>query len=59
VVLRWIFGKRKNYRITQNNTLTVAYNRLRWASPAGVQTAATVTRDRNGFGNDFVKANTV
>lgn len=43
-----------DWRITPNNTLTVAYNRLRWASPAGVQTAATVTRDRNGFGDDFV-----
>jgi len=43
-----------DWRITPNNTLTVSYNRLRWASPAGVQTAATVTRDRNGFGDDFV-----
>src|SRR5205814_5875754 len=27
--------------------------------PAGVQTAATVTRDRNGFGNDFVRSDSV
>ncbi|HMH44808.1 MAG TPA: TonB-dependent receptor [Pyrinomonadaceae bacterium] len=45
-----------DWRITSNNTLTVAYNRLRWASPAGVQTAATVTRDINGFGDDFVRS---
>lgn len=43
-----------DWRITDNNTLTVTYNRLRWDSPAGVQTAATVTRDRAGFGDDAV-----
>jgi outer membrane receptor protein involved in Fe transport len=48
-----------DWNINGNNTFTVAYNRLRWASPAGVQTAATVTRDRNGFGDDFVKSDSV
>ena len=48
-----------DWNITQNNTFTATYNRLRWASPAGVQTAATVTRDRNGFGDDFVKSDSV
>jgi hypothetical protein len=54
-----LFLPKFDWHITQNNTLTAAYNRLRWASPAGVQTAATVTRDRNGFGDDFVKADTL
>lgn len=54
-----LFLPKFDWRINQNNTLTVAYNRLRWASPAGVQTAATVTRDRNGFGDDFVTSDTV
>lgn len=54
-----LFLPKFDWRITQNNTLTVAWNRLRWASPAGVQTAATVTRDRNGFGDDFVTADTL
>src|SRR5712671_3561128 len=54
-----LFLPKVDWHITQNNTVTVAYNRLRWASPAGVQTAATVTRDRNGFGDDFVKADTI
>ena len=54
-----LFLPKLDWRITQNNTLTVAYNRLRWASPAGVQTAATVTRDRQGFGDDFVTADTI
>ncbi len=54
-----LFLPKVDWHINQNNTLTVAYNRLRWASPAGVQTAATVTRDRNGFGDDFVRADTL
>lgn len=44
-----------DWHITDNHTFTATYNRLRWASPAGVQTGATVTRDRAGFGNDFVE----
>jgi outer membrane receptor protein involved in Fe transport len=48
-----------DWNINGNNTFTAAYNRLRWASPAGVQTAATVTRDRNGFGDDFVKSDSL
>lgn len=54
-----LFLPKLDWRITPNNTLSVAYNNLRWKSPAGVQTAATVTRDRNGFGDDFVQADTV
>ncbi len=54
-----LFLPKFDWHITQNNTFTAAYNRLRWASPAGVQTAATVTRDRNGFGDDFVTADTL
>jgi hypothetical protein len=54
-----IFFPKLDWNITPKNTLTVTYNRLRWASPAGVQTAATVTRDRAGFGDDFVTADSV
>src|SRR5215831_15157374 len=54
-----IFLPKIDWRITPNNTLSVTYNNLRWNSPAGVQTAATVTRDRNGFGDDFVQADSV
>ena len=49
-----LFLPKVDWRITPNNTFTATYNRLRWASPAGVQTAAVVFRDRNGFGDDFV-----
>ena len=54
-----LFLPKVDWNITPNNTFTAAYNRLRWASPAGVQTAATVTRDRNGFGDDFVESDAV
>src|SRR4029453_12238040 len=34
---------------------TVVYNRLRWESPAGIQTQATNTRAIDNFGDDFVR----
>lgn len=54
-----LFLPKLDWRITPNNTFTATYNRLRWASPAGVQTGATVTRDRAGFGDDFVKSDSL
>ena len=44
-----------DWHVTDNHQFTATYNRLRWESPAGVQTGATVTRDRAGFGDDFVE----
>lgn len=44
-----------DWYLTENHQFTATYNRLRWESPAGVQTGATVTRDRAGFGDDFVE----
>lgn len=40
--------------INDNHSLTFTYNRLRNDSPNGVQTAATITRGRSSFGDDFV-----
>jgi outer membrane receptor protein involved in Fe transport len=50
-----LFLPKLDWHITGNHQFTATYNRLRWKSPAGVQTGATVTRDRAGFGNDFVE----
>ena len=50
-----LFLPKMDWQINSNNQFTATYNRLRWKSPAGVQTGATVTRDRAGFGNDFVE----
>jgi hypothetical protein len=46
-------------QINDKNTLTVSYNRLRWASPAGLQTQATNTNARHSFGDDFVNVDTL
>jgi hypothetical protein len=40
---------------TTRTRFTVSYNRLRWDSPAGVQTQATNTRAIDNFGDDFVE----
>ncbi len=50
-----LFLPKIDWQINSNHTFTATYNRLRWNSPAGVQTGATVTRDRAGFGDDFVE----
>src|SRR5437588_5937700 len=54
-----LFLPKLDWHITPNHTFTATYNRLRWASPAGVQTGATVTRDRAGFGDDFVRSDSL
>ncbi len=41
-------------KVTNNHNLAVTYNRLRWDSPAGVQTAAVVNRGVESWGNDGV-----
>jgi len=50
-----LFLPKVDWHITSKHQFTATYNRLRWDSPAGVQTGATVTRDRAGFGDDFVE----
>ena len=50
-----LFLPKVDWNINSKNVFTATYNRLRWNSPAGVQTGATVTRSRNGFGDDFVE----
>lgn len=47
---------RIDWQINDRNRLTVQYNRLRYSSPAGVQTQASNFYGRSSFGNDFVKA---
>ena len=50
-----LFLPKLDWRINDNHTFTASYNRLRWESPAGVQTQATNTRARDNFGDDFVE----
>lgn len=46
-------------KLNPNHLLTMSYNRMRWESPAGIQTAAVVFRGRESFGDDFVKTDSV
>jgi outer membrane receptor protein involved in Fe transport len=48
-----------DWQVNQNNLFTATYNRLRWKSPAGIQTQAVNTLARKSFGDDFVKIDTV
>jgi outer membrane receptor protein involved in Fe transport len=50
-----LFLPKVDWNINDKNTLTVSYNRLRWDSPAGIQTQATNARAIDNFGNDFVR----
>src|SRR5215203_5715146 len=54
-----LFLPKLDWQITSNHQFSATYNRLRWKSPAGVQTGATVTRDRAGFGDDFVETDSL
>jgi outer membrane receptor protein involved in Fe transport len=49
-----LFLPKLDWHINGSNTLTATYNRLRWFSPAGVQTQAINTRAIDNFGDDGV-----
>jgi hypothetical protein len=44
-----------DWALNQKNHASFTFNRMRWASPAGIQTQGTNTRGIASFGNDFVK----
>jgi len=49
-----LFLPKVDWNINSKNAFSVTFNRLRWASPNGIQTQATNTRARDNFGDDFV-----
>jgi hypothetical protein len=49
-----LFLPKVDLKVSDNHSLAVTYNRLRWDSPAGVQTAAVVNRGVESWGNDGV-----
>jgi hypothetical protein len=53
-----IYFPKVDWHVNSNNTITLSYNRLRWNSPFGIQTATNVSRGTDSFGNDFVKDDT-
>src|SRR5262249_3840412 len=44
-----------DWQVTSKHHASFTFNRFRWSSPAGIQTASTVTRGIASFGNDYVK----
>src|SRR5262249_50599129 len=44
-----------DWQINQANHASFSFNRMRWSSPAGIQTQATNTNGIASFGDDFVK----
>jgi hypothetical protein len=52
---QYIIYPKIDWQIGQKNRASFAFNRMRWASPAGIQTQATNTFGIASFGNDFVK----
>jgi hypothetical protein len=49
-----IFFPKIDWQVNSRNHASFEVNRLRWASPAGIQTAATVSNGISSFGNDYV-----
>jgi len=56
---QYIVLPKLDWHITPNNLFTATYDRLRWNSPAGVQTQPVVFRGRASFGDDFVNVDSV
>ena len=50
-----IFFPKMDWQISAKNHATLEVNRMRWSSPAGIQTQASNTFATNSFGNDYVK----
>jgi hypothetical protein len=44
-----------DWQIDSKNHASFSFNRMRWSSPAGIQTGSAVTRGIASFGNDYVK----
>ena len=50
-----LFFPKIDWQINQKNRFSLSVNRMRWNSPAGMQTQATNTYGIRSFGNDFAK----
>jgi hypothetical protein len=50
-----IFFPKLDWQINAKNHATFEVNRMRWVSPAGIQTQASNTFATNSFGNDYVR----
>jgi len=46
-----------DWQVNQKNHVSVEANRMRWTSPAGIQTSPAVAYGEASFGNDYVRDN--
>ncbi len=54
-----IFFPKLDWKLSQNHTVTISYNRMRRSALAGVQSPAVVSRGVGDWGDDFVKVDMV
>ncbi|HEX6125373.1 MAG TPA: TonB-dependent receptor [Pyrinomonadaceae bacterium] len=54
-----IFLPKIDWQINDKHLFNISYNRMRWESPNGVQTAPVVQRARSNWGDDFVSVDSV
>ena len=54
-----IFLPKIDWQISDKHLFNISYNRMRWESPNGVQTAPVVQRGRSNWGDDFVSVDSV
>lgn len=52
-----IFFPKVDWQINDKNHFAVEANRMRWTSPAGIQTSPTVAYGTRSYGNDYVRDN--
>ncbi len=52
---QYIFFPKIDWQVNGRNHVTAEVNRLRWTSPAGIQTSATQNYGVASYGNDYVK----
>ena len=50
-----VFFPKIDWQINAKNHVSFEVNRLRWISPAGIQTQSTVNYGTSSFGNDYVR----
>lgn len=52
-----LYFPRLDWQVNGHNHVTVEANRMRWTSPAGIQTSPAVAYGTSSFGNDYVRDN--
>lgn len=50
-----IYFPKIDWQLNQKNHVSVEANRMRWTSPAGIQTSPAVAYGMRSFGNDYVR----